>query len=76
MIVFRLHARNSSGHQELVLFKQPDGVPDVGCARNIVWWNPITDDGDALIAPTGRTILTNLNSSPEAGRVILTTHKR
>lgn len=25
-----------------------DGVPDVGCARNIVWWNPITDDGDAL----------------------------
>lgn len=25
-----------------------DGVPDVGCARNIVWWNPLTDDGDAL----------------------------
>lgn len=25
-----------------------DGVPDVGCARNIVLWNPLTDDGDAL----------------------------
>lgn len=25
-----------------------DGVPDVGCDRNIVWWNPLEDDGDAL----------------------------
>lgn len=25
-----------------------DGVPDVGCSRNIVWWNPLADDGDAM----------------------------
>lgn len=25
-----------------------DGAPDVGCARNIVRWNPLDDNNDAL----------------------------